>query len=149
MKSQVKRQSKRQTKQRGAGSTDYAQSFYAYGADPAQLSRFTLNNINDAPMFNPLQANTTFPTGTSGVIPTGAYYNSIASAQINNSLGPPTPGSLQMGGSREVYYVTKNGKQITNRWIAHVYKFSEQNGIKYSDALKDPRVKNGYVKAKK
>ena len=133
--------------QKGAGSTDYAQSFYAYGADPAQLSRFTLNNINNAPMFNPLQSNTIIPTGTSGVIPTGAYYNSIASPYLNNSLGPLTPGPIQMGGG--VYYVTKNGKQITNRWIAHVYKYAEHNGLTYGDALKDSRVKASYIKAKR
>lgn len=138
---------KRIKQQRGAGSSDYAQSFHAYGADPAQLSRFTLANINKAPMFNPLKSNTVFPTGTSGVIPTGAYYNSMASSFVTNSLGPPTAGPIQMGGG-QVHYVTKNGKQITNRWIAHVYQFAEQHGVKYSDALKDPRVKNGYVKAK-
>jgi hypothetical protein len=139
---------KRQTKQRGGGSTDYAQSFYAYGVDPAQLSRFTLANINNAPMFHPLQANTVFPTGTSGVIPTGSYYNSMASSYLNNPIGPPTPGPLQMGGGRHVYYVTKQGKKITNRWIAHVYKFAEQNGMKYGDALKHPMVKQSYTKSK-
>jgi hypothetical protein len=84
--------------QRGAGSSDYVQSFHAYGVDPAQLSRFTLSHINEAPMFNPLKANTMIPTGTSGVIPTGAYYNSISGSQLNNSLGPATPGDIQTGG---------------------------------------------------
>jgi hypothetical protein len=150
MKRQVKRQAKCQakchSKQRGAGSTDYAQSFYAYGVDPAQLSRFTLGNIDKAPMFNPLQVNTIIPTGTSGVIPTGAYYNSMASSHLNNPIGPPTPGSIQMGGAGKVYYVTRDGKQIKNRWIAHVYQFAEQNGVKYSDALKNPIVKQTYKK---
>ena len=84
--------------QKGGGSTDYAHSFYSYGVDPAQLSRFTLKSINQSPMFNPLQTNTVIPTGTSGIIPTGAYYNSIAPVNLRNPLGPPTPGPIQMGG---------------------------------------------------
>lgn len=132
-------------RQKAGGSTDYAQSFYAYGVDPAQLSKFTLNNINQAPMFNPLQTNTIFPTGTSGIIPTGAYYNSITPTNLQNSLGPPTQPKIQLGGGH-VYFVTKKGKQITNPWIAHVFKFSEKHGIDYSKALKDPRVKKSYAK---
>lgn len=136
---------KRQQKQKGGGSTDYVQSFYAHGVDPAQLSRFTLNNINKAPMFNPLRSNTIIPTGTSGIIPTGAYYNSIAPLNIKNPIGPPTPSSIQLGGGK-VLHVTKTGKEITNPWIAHVYKFADVNGLTYSQALKNPRVKQGYVK---
>lgn len=139
---------KKNRQQRGAGSTDYAQSFYAYGVDPAQLSRFTLNHINDAPMFNPLQTNTIIPTGTSGIIPTGAYYDQISPINLQNSLGPPTPGFIQMGGGR-IHYVTKKGKKITNPWIAHVYKYAETHNMSYGAALKDPKVKLGYKKARK
>jgi hypothetical protein len=113
-------------------------------------------------MFNPLQENTIIPTGTSGIIPTGSYYNALSHKPVTNSLGPPTPGKIQMGGKRlankktvkktvkkatgPVLYTTKTGKTITNPWIAHVYKFAETKGIKYSSAMKDPNVKNGYVK---
>lgn len=133
--------------QHAGGSTDYAQLFYSYGADPAQLSRMTLSNINRAPMFNPLKSGTVFPTGTSGVIPTGAYYGSTAPL-ATRGLMPMTPGYIQMGGkkSKEVVYVTQTGKEITNPWIAHVYKFAENEGISYGAALKHPNVRDGYVK---
>jgi len=85
--------------QKGSGSSDYVQSFHAYGVDPAQLSIFTKKNIDNAPMFNPLKANTIIPTGTSGVVPTGAYYNSITPSQVNNTVGPPTAQYEQLGGS--------------------------------------------------
>src|SRR5256885_8080605 len=85
-------------RQKGGGSTDYAQSFYAPYADPAQLSRFTLQFIDKAPMFNPLQTNTIIPTGTSGIIPTGAYYDAIAPLTIQNSIGPPVAQYAQLGG---------------------------------------------------
>jgi hypothetical protein len=137
---------KHRRQQKGGGSSDYSHSFYAYGADPAQLSRFTLNSINSAPMFNPLRTGTMIPTGTSGIIPTGAYYDSMAPMNIGNSLGPPVPGIIQMGGS-SIKYITRSGKQITNAWIAHVYKYSEEHGITYSQALKDPHVKAGYTKS--
>ena len=141
--------------QKGGGSSDYVQSFHAYAADPAQLSVFTLQNINRAPMFNPLSANTVIPTGTSGVIPTGAYYNSIAPTNLTNIAGPPTPGAIQMGGRNGArhrslsspLYVTRNGKSISNPWIAHVYRFAETHDISYSQALKDSRVKSSYVKS--
>lgn len=161
MKSQQKKQLKSQSKsrsQKGAGSSDYASLYHAVGVQPDQLSRFTLSNINKSPMFNPLQENTIIPTGTSGIIPTGSYYNSLSHRPLTNSLGPPTPGKIQMGGKRlakkktakkatgPALYTTKTGKAITNPWIAHVYKFAEANGIKYSSAMKDPSVKNGYTK---
>lgn len=135
---------KRQHK--GGGSTDYAQSFYAYGVDPAQLSRFTMSNINNATMFHPFDPQSVFPTGTSGVIPTGAYWNSVASSFVNNTIGPPTPGFIQMGGHDHIHYVTKNGKKIKNAWIAHVHQSAEANGMTYSEALKDARVRASYQK---
>lgn len=138
----------RQYKQKGAGSSDYVQLFHAYGADPAQLSRFTLSNIDKAPMFHPLSANTIIPTGTSGIIPTGSYYDAIAPSHLQNSLGPPTPGVVQMGGAK-VHYVTRSGKAIKNRWVAHVHKFADTHRITYSAALKHPQVKKGYKKSTK
>jgi hypothetical protein len=78
-------------------------------------------------MFNPLQADTVIPTGTSGIIPTGAYLDSVAPLRIQNPVG-------QIGGA--TYYTTKKGKEIHNRWIAFVYKYAEEHGISYSQALK-------------
>lgn len=139
--------------QRAGGSTDYAQLFYSYGADPAQLSRMTLSAINKAPMFNPLKSGTVFPTGTSGIIPTGSYYASTAPLATRGMI-PMTPGYIQMGGdalpkSKRVLYTTREGKEITNPWIAHVYKFAELHNISYNSALKHPNIKDGYVKKTK
>lgn len=130
--------------QKGAGSTDWVQSFHAFSADPSQLSRFTLNNIDRAPMFNPLQTNTIFPTGTTGIIPTGSYYLTTAPVTVSNSLGPPTPGFIQMGGRKG----TKTGAK-KNPWVTHVRQFAKSNGLTYAQALQDPQVKDGYVKVGK
>lgn len=58
--------------QKGGGS-DWSESFYSYFMSPAELSRYTLLYIDQAPMFHPLQFGTVFPTGTTGIIPTGVY----------------------------------------------------------------------------
>jgi hypothetical protein len=178
MKRQQTRRSRKSYKQSGGcceqdggGSSDYVQSFHAYGVDPAQLSRYTLSNIDNAPMFHPLETNVMFPTGTSGVVPTGAYYDSIAPIHTQNTLGPATPGLIQMGGGRKCArsgarscarsracarstahasmrggggYTNKQGKLITNPWIIHVYQFAEKHNMSYSEAMKDPRTKETY-----
>lgn len=102
-------------KQRGAGSSDYSGLFHAWSADPAQLSRFTLKHIDQAPMFHPLDPNTVIPTGTSGIIPTGTYYDAIAPATVQNSLGPPTPRAVQMGGKKHVGLKAMAGKIATKK----------------------------------
>jgi len=37
--------------------------------------------------------------------------------------------------------------EMANSWIEHVKKFAKDNDITYSKALKDPKVKKGYVSA--
>jgi hypothetical protein len=101
--------------QRGAGSSDYSGLFHSWSADPAQLSRFTLKHIDQAPMFHPLDPNTVIPTGTSGIIPTGTYYDAIAPANLQNSLGPPTPRAVQMGGKKNVGLKALAGKIATKK----------------------------------
>jgi hypothetical protein len=85
--------------QKGGASSDYASLWHAQGADPAQLSRYTLSHIDKAPMFNPLQSNTVIPTGTSGIIPTGAYYDAVAPMIVSNNNGPTTAQN-QTGGMK-------------------------------------------------
>lgn len=138
--------------QKGGGASDYVGLFHASGADPAQLSRFTLNYIDRAPMFHPLETGTIIPTGTSGVIPTGAYYDAIAPLTMQNSVGPPTASYAQLGGGgknkekyHKILYVTKKGKKITHPWVAHVCKKADELGIKYNEALKHPDIGKGYV----
>ena len=35
---------------------------------------------------------------------------------------------------------------MANPWITHVRDFAKKNGVTYSCALADPKVKDGYVK---
>ena len=83
-----KKQSNRKPKvlkeQRG-GASDWWNSFNAYHMSPAELSRYTLQYIDRAPMFNPLVGcGTIIPTGTSGIIPTGVYLANHPSAQVRS-----------------------------------------------------------------
>ena len=34
-------------------------------------------------------------------------------------------------------------------WITHVKRFAQENGLKYNEALKDPKLKIGYVKVER
>ena len=136
--------------QKGGGSTDYAGLFYAPYADNHSLTSFGLKYVDQSPMFNPLETGTIFATPTSGVIPTGSYYDAIAPLTLENSIGPPVAQGLQLGGANgEVYYTTKTGKKITNPWIAHVFKFAEKHNTTYPKALKHPDIKKGYKKISK
>ena len=78
--------SKRNQYQRGGGS-DFSQLFYAQTVQggPAALSQHTLDNIDKSPMFNPLEADTVFPTGTTGVLPNGLYFAHGGSAEASDS----------------------------------------------------------------
>lgn len=67
-KTGVKRESRRQT-----GGGDWGQNFHAYVVSPAELSWYTLQYIDQAPIFHPLQFGHVFPTGTTGITPTGVY----------------------------------------------------------------------------
>jgi hypothetical protein len=145
----------RSKQQNGGASTDYSALFHSVSADPAQLSRYTLQNISQSPMFNPLDAGRSVivATPTSGIVVTGAYYDSVAPLTIQNSQGPPVAQYAQLGGRRQhggtIYFTNKQGKSFTNPWIAHVAKFAEANAINYSQALKHPKVKVGYKKVTK
>ena len=134
----------RKSRQGGGGASDYSHLWHAPSVDPAQLSRFTLRHIDQAPIFNPLQTGTIIPTGTSGVIPTGTYLDAVAPLNTYNSLGPPV--AQVAGGKGYVYYVTKDGKEIANPWIAHVFKTADKKGISFAQALKDPDTAKTYVK---
>jgi hypothetical protein len=118
--------------QSGGASSDYSHSFHSQFADPAQLSMYTLKYINQAPMFNPLSQNTVIPTGTSGIIPTGAYYDAVSLSSAKNMTGPVTG---QYGGGKR-----------KNPWIEHVKSFAKKHKLTYPQALRHPSVKNGYKK---
>jgi len=77
---------------------------------PAELSRYTLQYIDRAPMFHPLDYNTIIPTGTSGITPTGVYLATHPNRDIQSTqyamrspkceakLGsPPVCNSVQCG----------------------------------------------------
>src|SRR3989338_6634763 len=59
--------------QRGGVGSDYSGLFHAWTADPMSQTRHTLQHIDQATMFHPLKSGAIFPTGSSGVIPTGTY----------------------------------------------------------------------------
>ena len=78
------KKTKIQKEQRG-GASDWWHSFNAYHMSPAELSRYTLQYIDRAPMFNPLvSCGTIIPTGTSGITPTGVYLANHPSANIKS-----------------------------------------------------------------
>lgn len=58
--------------QQGGGSSNYVNSFYAKGISLPELNRVTLENIDKAPMFNPLAENTVIPTFLTGITPVAA-----------------------------------------------------------------------------
>jgi len=58
--------------QQGGGSSDYVKSFYSKSISLPELTRVTLENINNSPMFNPLAENTVIPTGLTGITPVAA-----------------------------------------------------------------------------
>ena len=79
--------SKNKQKKQCGGSSDWMGSFYATTpvGGPGKLSRFTKGYINKAPLFNHTKGGM-FPTGTSGIIPTGAYYMSGGSGHTRYPL---------------------------------------------------------------
>jgi len=141
-----KRQSRSQ--QKGGGSTDYTGLWYAPSADPAQLTRYGLQYVDRSPMFNPLQTKTIFPTPTSGVIPVGIFYDSIAPLEIPTSIGPPVAQYAQLGGAKNGRSSTKakTGAKKTSPWIAHVKNFATTRGLNYAQALRHPDISKGYTK---
>ena len=93
--------------QKGGGASDYSGLFHAWGADPAQLSRFTLKNIDKSPIFHPFSTTAQFPTPSDGVIPTGSYYLDVMHSSMH-------------GGGRK-----------SNPWIDHVKKYASEHGMTY------------------
>jgi len=78
------RHNSKRTEQVG-GASDWWHSFNAYHMSPAELSRYTLQYIDRAPMFNPLiGCGTIIPTGTSGITPTGVYLANHPSARVRS-----------------------------------------------------------------
>jgi hypothetical protein len=113
---------KRTSRQRGGASTDYSALFYSQSMDPASLSRYTLQRINDAPVFNPLSANTRIPTPSLGPVATASYLASQAPAR--QSGGSPSKGKKR---------TTSASK--TNPWITHVNNYAKIHGISYREAM--------------
>jgi hypothetical protein len=66
--------------QKGGDGSDFSGLWHSWEISPAELSRVTLENIDCSPMFNPLRKGTIFPTGTSGIIPSGVYLASMPAA---------------------------------------------------------------------
>lgn len=71
-------------KQLGGGS-DWMHSANSIALQPGPLTKYTLQFIDKAPMFNPFQTNTIIPTANiTGIYPQGIYYmNQMAQQNCN------------------------------------------------------------------
>jgi len=125
---------------KGGGASSYSGLFHAPYINNAELSRYTLSHINNAPIFNPFSNNTVIPTGTSGIIPTGAYYDAVSPLVVQNTVGPVT--GLYGGGK------SANTK-TSNQWIEHVKSCAIKRNMSFPDAMKDIRTRQEYQKIKK
>jgi hypothetical protein len=66
---QAKQASSSSSNQQGGGSSDYYGAFYARNISVPELTKTTLENIDNSPMFNPLAENTVIPTVLTGIVP--------------------------------------------------------------------------------
>jgi len=78
---------KQQFKQTGGGS-DFRNSAIQIHLTPDVISRLTLADIEQAPMFHPLEYNRRIPMGyvTTGIVPEGIYYMNQAANQHCKSV---------------------------------------------------------------
>ncbi len=75
---QAKQASSSSSNQQGGGSSDYYGAFYARNISLPELTKITLENIDNSPMFNPLAENTVIPTVLTGIVPVASVLaNSI------------------------------------------------------------------------
>lgn len=77
-KAQVAQVAPSSSNQQGGGSSDYYGAFYAQNISLPELTKTTLENIDNSPMFNPLAENTVIPTVLTGIVP-------VASVLANNN----------------------------------------------------------------
>lgn len=85
-------------RQTGGFGSDYVDLFYARSpVDSRKLDEYTRQHLDQSPMFNPLKLNTTIPTIATGIIPTGAYYLSVASPTIVNPTGSLNESKIPSG----------------------------------------------------
>lgn len=60
--------------QSGSGGSDYVSQWYSLTPlNIHKLDQYTVNNLNNSPMFSPLKPGTAFPTPTNGLIPTSIH----------------------------------------------------------------------------
>lgn len=110
-------------KQQKGGVSDWMHSFYSQGVvgGPAALSRAMLQNIDQAPMFNPLSDNTVLPTGPStGIIPNGLYLAGMKGGGC---------GCGQSGGKGR-----KRGRSLYSMNVADLRRLCHQRGIRCRSA---------------
>lgn len=58
------------------GASAWRHNALNYSVSPEVISQLTLKDIDNSPMFNPLQVDTTIPMGhiSTGIVPEGIYY---------------------------------------------------------------------------
>ena len=149
----------REPSQSGGAGTDYA-SFW-YSPTPTnihQLSQYTAKGLANTPMFNPLKADTTFATPTSGVIPTGIhlgnspsptnYYQSskplylTGGSRVKNNLSYSATSSASV--SSDSASDSSSDSDTQNEWLTFAKVYAKRNKMAEDRALSDLRCKMLY-----
>jgi len=83
--------------QTGGASSGWRHSSMARYVQPGALTKLTLAEIDQSPMFNPLEYNTKIPMGyvSTGIVPEGIYYmNQAAKQHCRHIEGCREPGKI-------------------------------------------------------
>lgn len=69
--------------QTGGAASAWRHNALNYSVSPEVISQLTLKDIDNSPMFNPLQTGTVIPMGhvSTGILPQGIYYMNQAAAK--------------------------------------------------------------------
>ena len=70
-----------------------------------------------------------------------AHLRSLRKKKIGGSIEPVTPMTFKEPEPE----ITGKGAKRTS-WVKHVADFAHKNNMNYFEALKDPKVKEGYTK---
>lgn len=126
-KSKSKSNRHQDSKQYGGGSTGFANLWYSVTPNNLHmLNKYTSDNLNNTPMFNPLKSDTTFATPTSGIIPTGIYLGN----KITTNYQPSQPLYLTGGGGSMTQKTNDDDDWYEfSRLYSKQYKMSHQSAI--------------------
>jgi hypothetical protein len=135
------KQAKKQVKNRQEGGGPSGFSHFWYSSTPTNihtLNKYTLDHLDNSPMFNPLLAGTEVATPTSGLIPTGVHLGNGPSPTNYYKISQPL--YLVGGGEKET---------VNNNWILFAKTFAQKNQITFKEALASSECQNRYRNWKK